>query len=155
MSSLVGHDNFFEDFVVGDRFRHARGKTVTELETMTLAQLVMNTSDGHFNADRMQHSEFGAPLAFGGVVAAIVYGLASQDTAEQAIEELGFERIRFPRPTVTGDTLYAQTEVLEREERDDASGTVRFRHLGLNADGETVCELERRVLLRRRPREGT
>ncbi len=151
MTSLVGADNFFEDFVVGDVFRHARGKTITDFETMTLAQLMMNTSDGHYNADRMRDSEFGGTLTFGGVVASVVYGLASQDTAEQALEELGIDRIRFQRPTKTGDTLYAVTEVLEAEARDAASGTVRFRHRGVNQDGATVCELERRVLVRRRP----
>jgi len=150
VSSLVGHDNFFEDFVVGDAFRHARGKTVTDFDTMTLAQLVMNTSDGHYNADKMASSEFGGTLTFGGVVAAIVYGLASQDTAEQAVRELGIDRIRFARSTASGDTLYAVSEVLEAQEQDEATGLVRFRHLGVNQRGETVCEMERRVLLRRR-----
>jgi acyl dehydratase len=150
VTSLVGHDNFFEDFVVGDAFRHARGKTVTDFDTMTLAQLVMNTSDGHYNVDKMIDSEFGGTLTFGGVVAAIVYGLASQDTAEQAVRELGIDRIRFQRSTTSGDTLYAVSEVLATEPHDDVSGLVRFRHLGINQHGETVCEMERRVLLRRR-----
>jgi itaconyl-CoA hydratase len=151
VSALVGDDNFFEDFVVGDRFRHARGKTITDLETMTFAQLMMNTADGHYNAHKMAGSEFGGPPTFGGVVASVVYGLASQDTAEQAIQELGCDSIRFPRPTRTGDTLRAESEVLDTQARDPASGEVRFRHRGINQDGTVVCEIERRVLLRRRP----
>lgn len=154
MTTLVGSDNFFEDFTVGDRFQHARGKTVTDIDTMMMAQLLMNTSDGHYNADKMRDSEFGAPPTFGGVVAAIVYGIASQDTAEQAIEELGFDSISFPTSTRTGDTLHVISEVLAAEARDDSSGVVRFAHHGVNQDGTTVCKLERRVLLRTRAAAG-
>jgi itaconyl-CoA hydratase len=153
MSPRLGTDNFFEDFEVGDRVRHARGKTVTDFETMTLAQLLMNTSEGHWNVDRMAGTEFGRPLAFGGVVASIVYGIASQDTAEHAVAELGIERIRFQHPTFAGDTLYATSEVLGAEAHEDGTGTVRFRHLGINAEGRTVCEMVRSVQLRRRPSE--
>lgn len=153
MSARLGTDNFFEDFAVGDRVRHARGKTVTDFDTMTLAQLLMNTSHGHYNADAMADSEFGRPLTFGGVVASIVYGLASQDTGEQAVVEEGIDSIRFAAPTFSGDTLYATSEVLEAEGHDDGTGTVCFRHVGTNADGATVCEMVRRVRLRRRPPE--
>jgi itaconyl-CoA hydratase len=153
MSPRLGTDNYFEDFAVGDRVRHARGKTVTDFDTMTLAQLLMNTSHGHYNADHMAGSEFGRPLTFGGVVASIVYGLVSQDTAEQAVSELGIDSMRFQHPTFSGDTLYATSEVLDADGHDDGTGTVRFRHLGLNAEGRTVCEMVRRVRLRRRPPE--
>lgn len=149
--SLIGTDNYFEDFTVGDRFRHARGKTITDVDTMTVAQLVLNTSDGHYNTHKMLDSEFGAPPTFGGVVAAIVYGLASQDTAEQAISELGIDHIGFVHPTRTGDTLHAVSEVLEVKRWDKASGEVVFLHTGVNQDGKSVCELRRRVLLKTRP----
>ena len=117
MADLVGNDNFFEDFEVGRQFRHWRGKTITDVETSTLTTLVMNTSDGHFNADVMTETEFGVPIAFGGVVASIVYGIASQDTAEQAIREEGIVSIRFTTATKTGDTLYVSSEVLYRRPR--------------------------------------
>jgi itaconyl-CoA hydratase len=149
--ALTGADNFFEDFVAGDTFRHARGKTITDFETATLAQLVMNTADGHFNADAMRHAEFGVPVVFGGIVASLVLGIASQDTAEHATEELGIESMRFPHPVRTGDTVYAESEVLAADdEGDPAGGLVRFRHSGINQDGETVCEVRRTVRLRRR-----
>jgi acyl dehydratase len=134
-----------EDFEVGDRFRHARGKTVTEVEGLLLTHLVMNTAQAHFNEDAMR--EEGGVIVFGGVVAAIVIGLATQDTAENAVRELGLNRVRFKSPVHHGDTLYTVTEVLGKTD----SGEVRFRHTGVNQDGVEVCEIERRVLLRRRP----
>ena len=136
--------SFFEDFTVGDRFRHARGKTVTEVEGLLLTHLLMNTAQAHFNSDAMR--EEGGVIVFGGVVAAIVIGLATQDTAEDAVRELGLDRVRFKSPVRHGDTLYTITEVLDTQD----SGEVRFQHTGLNQDGVEVCEIERRVLLRRR-----
>lgn len=135
---------FAEDFAVGDRFRHARGKTVTEVEGLLLTHLVLNTAQAHFNEDVMRPQ--GGVIVFGGVVAAIVIGLATQDTAEDAVRELGLDRVRFKSPVRHGDTLYTVTEVLGKQE----SGEVRFRHTGVNQDGVEVCEIERRVLLRRR-----
>ena len=58
---------FFEDFEIGARWRHARGKTVTDFEVATLCHLAMNTAQAHFNEDLMQSgSSFAARrVAFG------------------------------------------------------------------------------------------
>ena len=80
-------------------------------------------------------------------------GLATQDIAENAIAELGLDKLRFTAPVFHGDTLYAYTEVLSKTdvERDDA-GVVRFKHWGVNQDGKVVFEGERTVLIKRRSR---
>ena len=151
ISALTGTDNYFEDFRPGDVFRHARGKTVTEMDGVLLAHLVMNTAAGHFDEHLMSASPFGGRIVFGGVVAALVMGLAYQDTGEQALAELGLDEVRFRSPVRHGDTLYATTEVIAKSngERDDA-GEVTFKHVGTNQDGEVVFEGTRRVLLKRR-----
>ena len=99
----------------------------------------------------MKGTPFGQRLVFGLVTGAIVIGLATQDTAENALAELGLDRVRFRAPVFHGDTLYAYTEVLEKRdaERDDA-GVVRFRHWGVKQDGTIVFEGERTVLIKRR-----
>ncbi|MBZ8134801.1 acyl dehydratase [Afifella sp. IM 167] len=132
--------------------RHARGKTVEAAEHVLLTNLVMNTAHGHFNEHAMQGGLFGQRMAFGGYTASLVIGLASQDTAENAVEELGLDGIRFPTPVFAGDTLYAYTEVLETGAagREDA-GVVTFRHWGVNQDDKIVFEGRRRALIKRRP----
>lgn len=152
--SLTGTDNYFEDFVPGEMYQHARGRTVTETDNVALTLLVMNTAQGHFNEDRMRETSFGQRLVFGGVTTAIIVGLAAQDTAEQAIAEVGLDRVRFRSPVFHGDTLYAFSEVVSVApgERTDA-GLVTFRHWGVNQRDEIVFEGERTVLLRRRPTE--
>ena len=151
IASLTGNDNYFEDFVVGEAYEHARGKTVTEMDGVLITNLVMNTAQGHFNEHQMQRSPQGQRIVFGGVTIAMVVGLAMQDTGEQALAELGMDKIRLQKSVFHGDTLYAQSEVLETRASDRAdAGVVRFRHRGVNQNGETVFEGERTVLIKRR-----
>jgi acyl dehydratase len=143
---------WFEDFTPGDRMRHARGTTVGEVENQLLTKLVLNTAQAHFNEHAMAGSPLGdGRLVLGLVTGSIVIGLATQDTAEQAVAEIGLDAVRFRAPVHHGDTLYAYTEVLATEdgERPDA-GVVRFRHWGANQEGTIVFEAERTVLVRRR-----
>jgi itaconyl-CoA hydratase len=148
---LTGRDNYFEDFVPGTVMRHARGKTVEALENVLITNLVMNTAQGHFNEHAMKNSRFGQRITFGGVTLSLIIGLAAQDTAENALAELGLDHIRFSAPVFHGDTLYAFSEVLTSApaDRPDA-GIVTFRHWGINQDEKVVFEGERRVLVKRR-----
>ncbi len=150
-TSSAATSRYFEDFRVGDRYRHARGTTVGEVENQLLTKLVMNTAQGHFNEHAMKNTPFGHRLVFGLVTGSIVIGLATEDTAENAVAELGLDRMRFTAPVFHGDTLYAYTEVLAKNdaERDDA-GVVRFKHWGVKDDGKVVFESERTVLVKRR-----
>jgi itaconyl-CoA hydratase len=151
MQALTGNDNYFEDFVPGTVIRHVRGKTVGDLENVLITNLVMNTAQAHFNEHAMNNSSFGQRLSYGGVNASLVIGMASQDTSENALAELGLDKIRFKSPVHHGDTLYAYTEVLAISDsnREDA-GEVRFKHWGVNQNDVVVFEGERRVLIKRR-----
>jgi len=152
LAALTGSDNYFEDFQPGQVFRHARGKTVEVIDNVQITNLVMNTAEPHFNAHAvLSNPMFKERVSFGGVNIALVIGLASQDTAEQALQELGMDKIRLRAPVHHGDTLYAYSEVLEVKDasRPDA-GEVRFKHYGVNQHDKVVFEGERRVLLKRR-----
>jgi len=142
---------YFEDFAVGDKYRHARGTTVGEVEGQLLTKLVMNTAQAHFNEHAMQGGPFGQRIVFGLVTASIVIGLATQDTAEHAVAEVGLDKLRFTSPVHHGDTLYAYTEVLAKDDSDRPdAGLVRFKHWGTNQDGTLVFEGERTVWIKRR-----
>jgi acyl dehydratase len=143
---------WFEDFTPGERMRHARGTTVGEVENQLLTKLVLNTAEAHFNEHLMTGSSLGdGRLVFGLVTGSIVIGLATQDTAEHAVAEVGLDRLRFTSPVHHGDTLYAFTEVLSVDDVDrDDVGLVRFKHWGANQEGTIVFEAERSVLVKRR-----
>jgi len=152
---LTGRTNYFEDFHAGARMRHWRGTTVGEVENQLLTKLVMNTADAHYNEDKMAKLSFGRRLVFGLVTGSIVIGLASQDTAENALAELRLDGLRFRAPVFHGDTLYAYTEVLATRDADRPdAGVVRFKHWGAKQDGTIVFEGEREVLIKRRSHWG-
>lgn len=151
---LTQSDNYFEDFEIGNRFEHARGKTIEAFENHLVTHTTMNTAEGHFNEHKMATDDSpvgGSRVVVGYLVLATVVGLSSEDTSENAITDLEYDGLRIDRPTRHGDTLYAESEVLEKhdhDERDDA-GVVTFEVTGLNTDGEQVCRVERTVLLKK------
>lgn len=144
---------YAEDFVVGDRLRHARGATVGDGENNLLTKLVVNTADGHWNDHVMAGSALGdGRLVFGLITGSLVFGLASHDVAEQALAEVGCTGLRFKVPVHVGDTLYAYSEVLAIEsdpDRDDAA-RVAFRHWGVNQHEQVVFQGDRTILVKRR-----
>ena len=154
---LTGRGNYYEDFIVGDVYEHARGKTMEMLENVLITNLVLNTAQLHFNehlaetAAAQKHR-----IVFGGVTASLVIGLAMQDTGEQAVEEVGLDKVRFRISVIHGDTLYAFTEVVAKNDSaavcrgHEDVGLVHFRHYGINQRNETVFEGERRVLIKKR-----
>jgi itaconyl-CoA hydratase len=153
VAELTGDTGWFEDFAAGQRMRHARGATVTDVENNFVSKQVMNTAQAHWNEDHLRDSPLGTGrVVFGLVTASLVFGLASQDATEQSLGDLGCDALRFRAPVHQGDTLYAFTEVLavdEAPEREDA-GVVRFKHWGVTADDRVVFEGERTVLVKRR-----
>ena len=154
--SLTADRGWFEDFVIGRRIRHARAATIDEVENNFISKQVMNTAQAHWNEALLQGSPLGdGRLVFGLVTGSLTVGLASQDTAENALAEVGLDQVRFRVPVHHGDTIAAYTEVLAAgpADRDDA-GLVRFKHWGRNQHGDVVCELERTVLLKRRSHWG-
>jgi acyl dehydratase len=156
VSALTGKGNYFEDFTVGEVLRHARGKTIEPTENVVVTNMVMNSASSHFDDVVMRDTQFKKRLQFGGVTASLIVGMASQDTSENCIAELGMTNIRFKVPVHHGDTLYAYTEVLEKKDagREDA-GEVVFRHWGVNQNDMVVFEGDRRVLVKRRSHWGS
>jgi itaconyl-CoA hydratase len=143
---------FLEDFRVGDVYRHAHGRTITQTDNTWFTLLTNNTHDIHYNADYASRTEFGRPLVVSTLTLAIVTGLSVPDVSQNAVANLGWENVRLTAPVFAGDTLYAESEVLEvRPSRSrPGQGIVRVRTKGLNQDGVVVMEFERSVLVHAR-----
>jgi itaconyl-CoA hydratase len=155
--ALTGRGNYYEDFIVGDVYEHARGKTMEALENVLLTNLVLNTAQLHFNEDLAEKiAAQKHRIVFGGVTASLVVGLAMQDTGEQAVEEVGLDKVRFRVSVIHGDTLYAFSEVVAKDDSTGVCrghrnvGLVHFRHWGINQRNETVFEGERLSLIKKR-----
>lgn len=147
---IVGWEGrFFEDFTVGDVYRHAHGRTVTETDNTWFTLLTNNTHDIHFNADYASRTEFGRPLVVSTLTLAIVTGLSVADVSQNAVANLGWDEVRLTAPVFAGDTIYAESEVLETRPSKSrpGQGLVRVRTRGYNQRDETVITYERTVLV--------
>ena len=154
-TARVRHDfkGYFEDFVVGEVYRHARGKTVSELDNVLITNMVLNTAEPHFN-EHMAKADpmFGQRTVYGGITIAMVIGLAAQDTVQQAIREIGMDKIQLFARVYHGDTLYATSEVMAvQADARHGGGIVTFFHRGYNQNEVLVCSGERRVLIASHP----
>lgn len=152
---LTRSDNYFEDFVVGETLLHPRGRTISDGEHMMLTNLVLNTAQLHFNQAMCEESPAayfdGRRVVYGGIVLAFVAGLASEETTENALAELSMDNGRHLSPVFAGDTLFAESTVLDKAETDRPdAGVVKFRLVGKNQRGEVVLEIDREVLIKRR-----
>jgi itaconyl-CoA hydratase len=143
---------FFEDFTVGDVYHHAIGRTLTEADNTWFTLLTCNTNQIHFNADYAAQTEFGRPLMNSCLTLSLVTGLSVDDISQQIVANLGWDKVRLPAPVFAGDTIYAQSEVLETRPSKSrpGQGIVRVRTTGFNQDGTVVVEFERTVLLHSR-----
>jgi len=156
---ITGENNYYEDFVVGDKLIHPRGRTVTEMDNVLVTHMTMNTAEGHFNEDLMKKrpavGKFGGQrVVMGGFTISLVVGLTAEDTSENALADLLYDKIKLHNPVYHGDTLYAESEVLGKEESKDnpKAGIVHFKIIGKNQDGNLVFEGERKVLVKKRPK---
>jgi itaconyl-CoA hydratase len=147
---------FYEDFAVGDVYRHPLGRTITETDNTWFTLLTMNTNAIHFDARYASRSEFGKLLVNSTLTVAIVAGQSVIDTSQLAFANLGWDEIRLTHPVFVGDTLYAESQVLElRESRSRPhGGIVTIRTRGLNQDGVQVVGWKRTFFVYRRGAEG-
>lgn len=143
---------YYEDFQVGDVYEHRPGRTITQYDNISFTLLTMNTHPMHFDEEYAKHSEFGRCIVCSPLTVALMVGMSVTDVSQKAIANLGWREIRLPHPVFPGDTLYAESEVLEaRESRSrPEAGLVTVRTTGRNQDGTVVCTFERTILVAKR-----
>jgi len=143
---------YYEDFTVGDTYEHRPGRTITETDNTWFTLLTMNTHPLHFDAEYARASEFGRCLVASPLTVAMMVGMSVSDVSQKAIANLGWKDIMLVHPVFVGDTLYAESEVLEKRESKSRpeAGLVSVRTVGRNQDGVVVCTFERTILVAKR-----
>lgn len=143
---------FFEDLDVGDRYRSRLGRTITEADNVWFTCLTMNTNQIHFNDVYAARTSFGKPLVNSTFTLALITGMTVPDTSENAAANLAWTDITLPHPVYAGDTLWAESEILElRESRSRPNvGIVTMRSRGINQRSEVVVEFKRTFMLYKR-----
>ena len=141
----------FEDFEVGDVYRHAIGRTITATDNTWFTLLTVNTHPIHFDRVYAAKTEFGRPLVNSTFTLALVTGLSVSDISINAVN-LGWDEVRMPHPVFEGDTIYASSEILSKRESKSRPhmGLVSCKTTGFNQDGTAVIEFKRTILVYKR-----
>src|SRR5712692_6187386 len=145
---------YFDELEIGAKFRHAMGRTVTEMDNVLFTALTLNTQPLHLNEDFAAHTEFGQRIVNGIFTLGLVVGMSVPDLTEGTIvANLSYERVVYPNPVFHGDTLYVESEIIDK--RDSRSrpdcGIVRVKHIGRKHNQQVVVEVERTVLFKKKP----
>ena len=145
---------YFEEFTVGQVFKHQPGRTVTEADNVLFTTMTMNPQPLHLDAAFASQTEFGQRLVNSLLTLGIAVGLSVGDTTlGTTVANLGFDKIEFPKPVFHGDTLYIETEIVDKRDsrsRPDA-GVVFFEHRATNQREELVARIRRAGLMRKKP----
>ncbi len=145
---------YFEDWTIGDRIAHEIRRTVTETDNLLFSTMTHNPQPLHLDIEAAKASEFGRIIVNGTFTFALMVGLSVSDTTlGTLVANLGYDKLTMPKPVFIGDTMRAETEVVELKESRSrpAAGIVTFRHELINQRNEIVCQCLRSALLHRRP----
>lgn len=147
-----GRDKFgryYEEFVVGDVYKHWPSKTITEAEDHLFCDMTMNHHPLH--SDRWyaeEETHFKQNVVVGNFVYSLVLGMSVPDVSGKAIANLEVEVLKHSKPTFHGDTVRAETTVLEKNVTSDGKrGIVTVETRGVNQRGEEVCYFRRKVMV--------
>lgn len=140
---------YYEDFEVGATYEHRPGRTITETDNTWFTLLTNNTHPIHYDAEYAKHTEFGQRLVVSTLTLAIVTGMSVSDMSQKAIANLGWTDILLPNPVFAGDTIYAESEVLEKRPSKSrpGQGIVKFKTSAKNQRGQIICSFFRTVLV--------
>ena len=144
---------YYEEFTVGDTYKHWPGRTITAADNTWFTLLTMNQHPLHFDEEYAKGTEFGKPLVNSALTLAIVAGMSVADVSQKAIANLGWTDIVMPAPVFNGDTLYAESTVLEKRESKSrpTQGIVTVATRAWKQGGTTVMSYKRTVLVPKRP----
>lgn len=143
---------YFEDFEVGHIYEHRPGRTITDTDNVHFTLLTMNTHPAHFDYEFASKTEFKKPLICSPLTVALMVGMSVSDTSQKAVANLGWDKIKMTKPMFPGDTLYSESEVLEKRESSSRpeQGIVTIKTIGQNQHDDIVCTFERTMLIWKR-----
>src|SRR6266511_3429994 len=139
---------YFDELEVKMKFQHG-GRTVTEMDNVLFSALTMNTQPLHVNEDFASKTEFGQRLINGVFTFGLVVGLTVSELTEGTIvANLGYDKVVHPNPVFHGDTIYAESEIIEKGESKSRTnaGIVRIKCTGRTPDGKIVVEFEKTAM---------
>ncbi|MDB5363190.1 MAG: maoC [Rhodospirillales bacterium] len=144
---------FYDQFHIGQTFKHAIRRTVTEADNVFFTALTHNPAALHLDEEYCRdETEFGQRIVNSAFTLGLMVGITVGDTTlGTTVANLGWDEVRFPKPLFHGDTVRVETEVLEMRESKSrpGQGIVVFLHRAFNQRQELVGHCKRSALMLR------
>lgn len=142
---------YFEEFEEGGIIRHKLSKTIFESDNNLFSLLTMNHHPIHLNAHYAEQNQHGKILVVGTLVFSLSVGMTVPDISGRAIANLGYERVTHDGPVFIGDTLYAESTILEKRESQSKPdrGVIYVETRVVNQHGQRVLTFRRHVLIKK------
>lgn len=143
------YGRYLEDFQVGDVYEHRPGRTITESDNTWFTLLTMNQHPLHFDKEYGASTEFGQVLVNSCLTLSLVTGMSVSDVSQKTVANLGWTDVKLTGPVFVGDTIYAESEVLEvrASKSRPNQGIVTILSRGLKQDGNEVISFKRSMLI--------
>lgn len=144
---------YYEEFTVGQVFKHWPGRTITEFDDTWFSLMTMNQHPLHIDESYASKTQHGQRLVNGTLVFSLVVGMSVADISGRAIANLEYEEVKHIGPVFHGDSIYAESVVLDKRESKNKPdrGIVYIETKGYNHKNEVVLTLKRRVLIPKKP----
>jgi acyl dehydratase len=154
---INSHDSFggwYEDFHKGQLFKHWPGKTITEMDNHLFSLITMNDNPLHTDHHYMSKHQHGKALVNGLLVMSLVVGMSVRQTSGKAIANLVYENVSHDGPTFHGDTIYAESEVLDviPSKTKENRGIIYIESRAINQHDEQILTLKRKFLVNKKPK---
>ena len=144
------YGRYFEEFEAGQVFRHWPGRTIAEFDDTLFSLLSMNQHPLHIDEHYAAGTQHGRRLVEGPIVISLVIGMSQADVGGRALQTLEYSLVRHLAPVFHGDTIYAESTVIDTTAQDHATGIVVVEHRGLNQRREAVLQMTRKIVVPRR-----
>lgn len=139
---------FYEDFNVGDKIMHPVSKTIFESDNNLFCLLTLNHHPAHINVEYSKNARHGKILVAGTYVFSLAVGMTVGDISGKAIANLEYSKVVHLAPVFIGDTLRAETEILDKKLTKSKVGIMTVRTKTINQDGVNVLIFERKIMIK-------
>ncbi len=149
--SKTTYGRFFEELETGQVFRHWPGRTITEYDDTLFSLLSMNQHPVHIDEHFAAGTQHGQRLVEGPIVISLVIGMSQADIGGRALETLEYADIKHVAPVFHGDTIYAESTVMDKTDLPDGRGVITVEHRGYNHRAELALTMKRKIVVPRQP----
>ena len=145
---------YFEEFEVGQLIKHPLSRTVTEMDNVLFSSLTMNTQPLHLDEEFSKTTQHGQRIVNSIFTLGLMVGMSVTTlTLGTTLGNLSMTDIKFPRPVFHGDTLRAETRIIDKRasRTKPDRGVVTFEDHAYNQHGEEVASCRRVGMIIKRP----